>query len=186
MDHPNPANYLLGYLQWERTILGLHLPRRHFFRRSPAASSHSPAPPPPPSPSSSASAKSPTSAPPRKPTPSRHTASPTLSSAAPPTPSPSRVASARPAPASVFLGTHPHTGQDVAMKLMDSGSLQREREFQNELFFASVLNSEHVILVLGFSSDRKRRRMLLVYEYMSKGNLQDALVWSGNRICRPG
>ncbi|KAL6145652.1 hypothetical protein ACLB2K_056337 [Fragaria x ananassa] len=53
----------------------------------------------------------------------------------------------------------PHS-QDVAMKLMDSGSLQREREFQNELFFASVLNSEHVIPVLGFSSDRKRRRML--------------------------
>lgn len=59
---------------------------------------------------------------------------------------------------------------------MDSGSLQGEREFQNELFFASMLDSPYVISVLGFSSDRKRRRMLLVYEFMSNGNLQDALL----------
>ncbi|KAL6127807.1 hypothetical protein ACLB2K_071168 [Fragaria x ananassa] len=77
---------------------------------------------------------------------------------------------------SVFLGTLPHTGKDVAVKLMDSGSLQSEREFQNELFFAPMLDSEHVISVLGFSSDRKRRRMLLVYEFMGNGNLQDALL----------
>ncbi|XP_062007963.1 LOW QUALITY PROTEIN: receptor-like serine/threonine-protein kinase At4g25390 [Rosa rugosa] len=77
---------------------------------------------------------------------------------------------------SVFFGRLPHTRQDVAVKLMDSGSLQGEREFQNELFFASMLDSRHVISVLGFSSDRKRRRMLLVYEFMSNGNLQDALL----------
>lgn len=59
---------------------------------------------------------------------------------------------------------------------MDSGSLQGEREFQNELFFASMLDSKHVLSVLGFSSDRKRRRMLLVYEFMSNGNLQEALL----------
>lgn len=60
---------------------------------------------------------------------------------------------------------------------MDSGSLQGEREFQNELFFASMLDSKHVVSVLGFSSDRKRRRMLLVYEFMRNGNLQDALLY---------
>ncbi|KAF3433081.1 hypothetical protein FNV43_RR24183 [Rhamnella rubrinervis] len=76
----------------------------------------------------------------------------------------------------VFYGTLPKTRQEIAVKLMDSGSLQGEREFQNEIFFASMLDSQHVVSVLGFSSDRKRRRMLLVYEFMSNGNLQDALL----------
>ncbi|MBA0689998.1 hypothetical protein Goari_007697 [Gossypium aridum] len=59
---------------------------------------------------------------------------------------------------------------------MDAGSLQGEREFQNELFFASKLDSSLVVSVHGFSYDRKRRRMLLVYELMPNGNLQDALL----------
>ncbi|KAJ0099266.1 hypothetical protein Patl1_20012 [Pistacia atlantica] len=60
---------------------------------------------------------------------------------------------------------------------MDSGSLQGEREFYNELFFASAIESnDHVVSVLGFSSDPKRHRMLLVYELMNNGNLQDALL----------
>ncbi|XP_062073349.1 receptor-like serine/threonine-protein kinase At4g25390 [Humulus lupulus] len=76
----------------------------------------------------------------------------------------------------VFYGTLPKTNQEIAVKVMDSGSLQGEREFQNELFFAAMLDSRHVVSVLGFSSDRKRRRMLLVYDYMHNGNLQDALL----------
>ncbi|KAE8704690.1 Receptor-like serine/threonine-protein kinase [Hibiscus syriacus] len=66
--------------------------------------------------------------------------------------------------------------QAVAVKVMDAGSLQGEREFQNELFFASKLDSSLVVSVHGFSYDRKRRRMLLVYELMPNGNLQDALL----------
>ncbi|KAF5743577.1 receptor-like serine/threonine-protein kinase [Tripterygium wilfordii] len=76
---------------------------------------------------------------------------------------------------SVFRGTLPNR-LEVAVKVMDSGSLQGEREFQNELFFASKVDSPHVVSVLGFSSDRKRRRMLLVYELVQNGNLQDALL----------
>ncbi|KAL5570133.1 hypothetical protein UlMin_026708 [Ulmus minor] len=76
----------------------------------------------------------------------------------------------------VFYGTLPKTNQEIAVKLMDSGSIQGEREFQNELFFASMVDSKHVVSVLGFSSDRKRRRMLLVYDFMHNGNLQDALL----------
>ena len=64
----------------------------------------------------------------------------------------------------------------IAVKVMDSGSLQGEREFHNELFFASKLQSPYLVSVLGFSSHRKRRRMLLVYELMPNGNLQDALL----------
>ncbi|KAK3180567.1 hypothetical protein Dsin_014846 [Dipteronia sinensis] len=91
---------------------------------------------------------------------------------------------------SVFQGTLPSSAaaaalnnnhhpeqKHVAVKVMDSGSLQGEREFYNELLFASMLESnDRVVSVLGFSSDPKRRRMLLVYELMSNGNLQDALL----------
>uniref|UniRef100_A0A7N0U6I8 non-specific serine/threonine protein kinase n=1 Tax=Kalanchoe fedtschenkoi TaxID=63787 RepID=A0A7N0U6I8_KALFE len=63
--------------------------------------------------------------------------------------------------------------QQVAVKLMDSGSLQGEREFQNELLVAEKLDSAYVLTLLGFASSRKH--MALVYEYMCNGSLQDAL-----------
>ncbi|KAJ0263297.1 Receptor-like serine/threonine-protein kinase [Hirschfeldia incana] len=75
----------------------------------------------------------------------------------------------------VFRGTL-STGENVAVKVMDSGSLQGEAEFQNELFFAAKLDSPHVVPVVGFSHDKKRRRLVLVYRLMDNGNLQDALL----------
>ncbi|XP_057476522.1 LOW QUALITY PROTEIN: receptor-like serine/threonine-protein kinase At4g25390 [Actinidia eriantha] len=75
---------------------------------------------------------------------------------------------------SVFSGALGN--REVAVKLMDVGSLQGEREFQNELFFAGRIECDYVVSVVGFSSDRKRRRMLLVYELMSNGSLQDCLL----------
>ncbi|XWS37735.1 hypothetical protein CRYUN_Cryun19dG0070600 [Craigia yunnanensis] len=84
---------------------------------------------------------------------------------------------------SVYRATIPNNhhhynnkNQTVAVKVMEAGSLQGEREFQNELFVASKLDSSLVVSVLGFSYNRKRRRMLLVYELMPNGNLQDALL----------
>ncbi|KAG5234503.1 kinase family protein [Salix suchowensis] len=76
---------------------------------------------------------------------------------------------------SVYHGTLPNEF-NVAVKVMDSGSLQGEREFQNELLFASKLDSCYIVTPLGFSYDRKHRSMLLVYELMQNGNLQDALL----------
>ncbi|KAI3967211.1 hypothetical protein MKX01_042796 [Papaver californicum] len=68
-------------------------------------------------------------------------------------------------------------GQEIAVKLMDSiGSLQGEREFQNELTIAGKVDSQYVVNLIGFSSDTKRRRMLLVYELMINRSLQDALL----------
>ncbi|KAL2920542.1 hypothetical protein RDABS01_012033 [Bienertia sinuspersici] len=65
----------------------------------------------------------------------------------------------------------------VAIKLLDCGSLQGEREFQNELLIANKLvDSDRVVKLLGFASSRKRRRMCLVYELMVNGNLQDCLL----------
>ncbi|CAA0809506.1 Receptor-like serine/threonine-protein kinase [Striga hermonthica] len=63
----------------------------------------------------------------------------------------------------------------VAVKLMDSGSLQGEREFQNELLFASKVDCKYIVSVLGFSSNPSKRRMLLIYELMENGSLQDCL-----------
>ncbi|KAG4907840.1 hypothetical protein JHK82_056493 [Glycine max] len=74
----------------------------------------------------------------------------------------------------VFSGTL--AGDPVAVKLMDSASLQGEREFHNELLFASRLRSPLVVPAIGFSSDPKRRRFLLVYHLMHNGNLHDALL----------
>lgn len=87
---------------------------------------------------------------------------------------------------SVYKGVLP-SGKEIAVKLMNgSGSLQGEREFHNELSLSTRINgacgahSRHVISVLGFSSDqnrRRRRKMLIVYEYMQNGSLQDALLY---------
>ncbi|XAR66183.1 Non-specific serine/threonine protein kinase [Bertholletia excelsa] len=77
---------------------------------------------------------------------------------------------------SVYRGTLGNPSQEVAVKLMDAGSLQGEREFQNELFFAGKIESPYIVSVIGFCSDRKQRRMLLVYELMSNGSLQECLL----------
>nr|GMC61935.1 receptor-like serine/threonine-protein kinase At4g25390 [Ipomoea batatas]GMC78848.1 receptor-like serine/threonine-protein kinase At4g25390 [Ipomoea batatas]GMD12949.1 receptor-like serine/threonine-protein kinase At4g25390 [Ipomoea batatas]GMD19244.1 receptor-like serine/threonine-protein kinase At4g25390 [Ipomoea batatas]GME13130.1 receptor-like serine/threonine-protein kinase At4g25390 [Ipomoea batatas] len=82
---------------------------------------------------------------------------------------------------SVYSGTLKIPGSKsdvpVAVKVMDSGSLQGEREFQNELFFAGKMDSKYIVSVVGFSAaDRRGRRMMLVYELMANGSLQDCLL----------
>ncbi|KZV41054.1 protein kinase [Dorcoceras hygrometricum] len=72
----------------------------------------------------------------------------------------------------------------VAVKLMDSGSLQGEREFQNELLFASKIDCKYVVSVMGFSSNPKKHRMLLVYELMVNGSLQDCLFHKKSEVLR--
>ncbi|KAJ4848483.1 hypothetical protein Tsubulata_003354 [Turnera subulata] len=66
----------------------------------------------------------------------------------------------------------------LAVKLMDpTGSLQGEREFHNELSICSGLSSPHIVTLLGFAADRKRKRKLaLVYELMENRSLQEALL----------
>ncbi|KAL1816373.1 hypothetical protein ACET3Z_018947 [Daucus carota] len=66
--------------------------------------------------------------------------------------------------------------QNVAVKVMDAGSLQGEREFQNELFLAAKFESYYILSLVGFCLDRQRRRMLLVYERMTNGSLQKCLL----------
>ncbi|KAL3341986.1 hypothetical protein AABB24_026151 [Solanum stoloniferum] len=81
---------------------------------------------------------------------------------------------------SVYRGTvkSPTTNSNVsvAVKVMDAGSLQGEREFQNELFFAGKIDSKYIVSTIGFSSDKRGRRMLIVYELLANGSLQDCLL----------
>nr|XP_025703216.1 receptor-like serine/threonine-protein kinase At4g25390 [Arachis hypogaea] len=75
-------------------------------------------------------------------------------------------------------------GKPLAVKLLDSfPSLQGDPEFYNELLFASRLLCSsssstccHVVPAIGFTSDPKRRRFLIVYDLMHNGNLHDALL----------
>ncbi|KAG8391722.1 hypothetical protein BUALT_Bualt01G0216700 [Buddleja alternifolia] len=85
---------------------------------------------------------------------------------------------------SVFKGVLP-TGQEIAVKHMSEASIQGEREFHNELSIASSIDTvccPYVVCILGFSTlesrrkKRKGRKLVLVYEYMQNGSLQDALL----------
>nr|XP_043621899.1 receptor-like serine/threonine-protein kinase At2g45590 [Erigeron canadensis] len=86
---------------------------------------------------------------------------------------------------SVYKGVLP-SGKEIAVKVMSgSGSLQGEREFHNELSLATRISDAcgpraNVISLLGFCSyqnRRKKRKMLIVYEYMQNGSVQDALLY---------
>ncbi|KAL2333601.1 hypothetical protein Fmac_014814 [Flemingia macrophylla] len=59
------------------------------------------------------------------------------------------------------------SGQMAVLKVMDSPrSLQREREFHNEFNLCSNMKSPFVIFLLGFYSNRRGRKLVLVYELM--------------------
>ncbi|KAI3773481.1 hypothetical protein L1987_48011 [Smallanthus sonchifolius] len=64
-------------------------------------------------------------------------------------------------------------GKLVAVKLLDSDSLDAERDFQNELRILGGLESKFVVSLLGYCVDKRKR--LVVYEYMPNRSLQDWL-----------
>ncbi|KAF7843182.1 putative receptor-like protein kinase [Senna tora] len=72
----------------------------------------------------------------------------------------------------VFKGTL-KDGEFIAIKSLDSLSLQSEQEFQNELHILGGLRSPFLVTLLGYCVEKKRR--LLVFEYMPKRSLQEFL-----------
>ncbi|KAK8554458.1 hypothetical protein V6N13_093450 [Hibiscus sabdariffa] len=61
---------------------------------------------------------------------------------------------------SVYKGTLPSLPQQLAIKVMSStDSLQGEREFHNELSLSRALVSPHIVPLIGFSSDSRKRRL---------------------------
>ncbi|XP_024515659.1 receptor-like serine/threonine-protein kinase At2g45590 [Selaginella moellendorffii] len=74
---------------------------------------------------------------------------------------------------SVFKGTLKN-GQHIAVKKLDTASLQGEREFMNELsIMGSMASSPFVVGLIGFCAETKRK--MLVYEFMANRSLQEVL-----------
>ncbi|OIW09328.1 hypothetical protein TanjilG_01299 [Lupinus angustifolius] len=68
-------------------------------------------------------------------------------------------------------------GKLIAIKRLDSLSLQSEREFQNELQTLGGLRSPFLVTLLGYSVEKTKR--VLVYEYMPNRSLQESLFGEG-------
>ncbi|CAM6023536.1 unnamed protein product, partial [Sphagnum balticum] len=73
----------------------------------------------------------------------------------------------------VFNGTL-DDGKMVAIKRASEQSLQGTTEFRNEVLLLSRLHHRHLVRLEGFCDDKGLQ--ILVYEFMSNGNLHDHLV----------
>ncbi|XP_057984619.1 nodulation receptor kinase-like, partial [Hevea brasiliensis] len=73
---------------------------------------------------------------------------------------------------SVFRGILPD-GQEVAVKVRSSTSIQGTREFENELNLLSSIRHENLVPLLGYCCENDQQ--ILVYPFMSNGSLQDRL-----------
>ncbi|GLJ31653.1 hypothetical protein SUGI_0635930 [Cryptomeria japonica] len=69
-------------------------------------------------------------------------------------------------------------GRIVAIKQLDRGGKQGEHEFRVEVDLLSRLHSPYLLELIGYCADQDHR--LLVYEYMSNGNLQEHLYSDGS------
>ncbi|KAK8641714.1 hypothetical protein V6N13_011092 [Hibiscus sabdariffa] len=69
-------------------------------------------------------------------------------------------------------------GKLLAIKRLDTLSLQTEREFQNELQILGGLRSPFLVTLLGYCVEKNKR--LLVYEYMPNESLQESLFGDGH------
>ncbi|CAK9310351.1 unnamed protein product [Citrullus colocynthis] len=68
-------------------------------------------------------------------------------------------------------------GKSIAIKRLDSVSLETEREFQNELQILGGLRSPFLVTLLGYCVEKNKR--VLVYEYMPNRSLQESLFSDG-------
>jgi len=62
----------------------------------------------------------------------------------------------------------------VAVKQLDRNGLQGNKEFIVEVLMLSLLHHKHLVNLIGYCADGDQR--LLVYEYMSRGSLEDHLL----------
>ncbi|OMO82480.1 hypothetical protein COLO4_22966 [Corchorus olitorius] len=69
-----------------------------------------------------------------------------------------------------------NTGTAVAIKKLRRRGTQgdEDEEFKNELRFLSTLNHPNVVKLMGYCYERDQR--ILIYEYMSKGSLDNHLL----------
>lgn len=72
----------------------------------------------------------------------------------------------------VYRGTLP-TGELVAIKRAQQGSMQGGLEFKTEIELLSRVHHKNVVSLLGFCFERGEQ--ILVYEYVANGSLGDSL-----------
>ncbi|KAL4278931.1 hypothetical protein GQ457_03G036800 [Hibiscus cannabinus] len=72
----------------------------------------------------------------------------------------------------VYRGTLP-TGELVAIKRAQQGSMQGGLEFKTEIELLSRVHHKNVVSLLGFSFERGEQ--MLIYEYVPNGSLSDSL-----------
>ncbi|KAG0466896.1 hypothetical protein HPP92_018476 [Vanilla planifolia] len=78
----------------------------------------------------------------------------------------------------VYRGTLPY-GQEVAVKVRSSTSVQGTREFDNEVNLLSKLLHENLVPLLGYCCENDQQ--ILVYPFMSNGSLQDRLYGEASK-----
>ena len=72
----------------------------------------------------------------------------------------------------VYRGILP-SGQLIAIKRAQQGSLQGGLEFKTEIELLSRVHHKNVVRLLGFCFDKSEQ--MLVYEYIPNGSLRDSL-----------
>lgn len=72
----------------------------------------------------------------------------------------------------VFRGTT-SDGRLVAVKLLNQGRPQAQEELLTDIEINSSLKHRHIVPLLGYSVDAKH--LILVYEFLPNGNLDDHL-----------
>ncbi|CAN8266327.1 unnamed protein product [Cochlearia groenlandica] len=70
----------------------------------------------------------------------------------------------------VFKGKIVSTGQNVAVKMLDTAGLQGEKEFLVEVLMLSLVRHENLVKLIGYCAEGDQR--LLVYEYMPLGSVE--------------
>lgn len=74
----------------------------------------------------------------------------------------------------VYRGRLEKPDQIVAVKQLDRNGLQGNREFLVEVLMLSLLHHQNLVNLIGYCADGDQR--LLVYEFMSRGSLEDHLL----------
>ncbi|KAI4339497.1 hypothetical protein MLD38_024437 [Melastoma candidum] len=74
----------------------------------------------------------------------------------------------------VYRGHLRDTGQEVAVKQRNKSGHQGEKEFSVEVLMLSQLRHKNLVNLLGYCAEGDQR-LLLVYEYMALGSLEDHL-----------
>ncbi|CAD5171872.1 unnamed protein product [Musa acuminata subsp. malaccensis] len=72
------------------------------------------------------------------------------------------------------------TGELVAVKVLSSNSSQGEKEFQTEVLLLSRLHHRNLVNLVGYCVDKSQR--MLIYEFMTNGNLASFLYSDNPRI----